>query len=88
MTGQRVWVSGRVTDARTGEPVLFANVYLPESPSTGTMTDVEGVFEFGFDRSKGPGWRFRRSGIMLFHRKCLQGIAFGCSSGWSLLPST
>ncbi len=69
LTAQRVWVSGRVTDARTGEPVLFANVYLPESPSTGTMTDVEGVFEFGFDRSKGTRLEVSAIGYNAFSQK-------------------
>jgi len=42
--GQSYSISGRVTDANTGEPVPYANVYVPKT-STGTATDFEGFYK-------------------------------------------
>ena len=44
----RFSVRGRVTDSATDEPLPGANVRLLEDPSQGTITDLEGYFDFSF----------------------------------------
>ncbi len=41
-------VTGKVIDNETGEPVLFANVFV-EGTSTGTTTDFDGVYRLSLD---------------------------------------
>ena len=43
VTAQNI-ISGYVTDKKTGEPLEFVNVYLPEH-SKGTQTDINGYFQ-------------------------------------------
>ncbi|QSE96654.1 DUF5686 and carboxypeptidase-like regulatory domain-containing protein [Fulvivirga lutea] len=43
-SAQRTVVSGRVTDASTGDPIPFANVIFKDQ-STGTTTDFEGYYK-------------------------------------------
>jgi TonB-linked SusC/RagA family outer membrane protein len=41
-------VSGTVTDARTGEPVMFANV-LVQNTTRGALTDIDGKYEISLE---------------------------------------
>jgi hypothetical protein len=43
--GQQVTISGTITDAGTGEPLLSANIYNPET-LTGTVSNVYGFYSF------------------------------------------
>lgn len=51
--GQKVVVQGRLTDARSGESLMFANLYLAENPSNGAVTDENGHYVLVADLSKG-----------------------------------
>lgn len=51
--GQSLHVKGTVLDARSKEPVLFANVYLAEATAIGTTTDENGLFQIRIDARQG-----------------------------------
>lgn len=53
IVAQQIHVSGSVTDARSGEPVLFANVFLADAPANGTVTDPQGYYSFLIDLRMG-----------------------------------
>lgn len=50
---QQVIVKGSIRDARSGEPVLFANVYLSEASFIGTTSDEYGQYMLKIDLSRG-----------------------------------
>ena len=37
-------INGLVSDLETGEPLIGANVFVAQDPSTGTVTDLDGKF--------------------------------------------
>ena len=44
-------VSGTVTDARTGEPVMFANV-LVQNTTKGALTDIDGKYSISIENNQ------------------------------------
>ena len=44
-------ISGKVIDSTTGEPLIGANVFIPEL-NRGTTTDFEGAFKINVSKSK------------------------------------
>jgi TonB-linked SusC/RagA family outer membrane protein len=45
-------VTGTVTDSRTGESIIGANVYVKSNPSKGTITDADGKFSLLLDNNQ------------------------------------
>jgi len=45
LSAQQV-VSGVVTDAQTGEPLIGANIVSKEVPTSGTITELDGSFSY------------------------------------------
>lgn len=39
-------ISGKVTDAASGEPLPFANIIINKNPHLGTVTDIDGKFKY------------------------------------------
>jgi TonB-linked SusC/RagA family outer membrane protein len=44
--------SGTVTDGRTGEPIVGANVYIKDNPTRGTITDESGKFSLSISTNQ------------------------------------
>lgn len=47
-----VWVTGTVSDERTGEPLIGASLLI-KGTNTGTVTDLDGSFSLTLDSSEG-----------------------------------
>lgn len=43
--GAQGTVAGKITDGKTGEPLIGVTVWIPKMPSVGTVTDVDGKYE-------------------------------------------